>query len=124
MNDFLFKEETYKIIGLCMEVHRTLGRGLSENLYKDALEIEFTENSVPYNRENEYEVKYKDKILPHKYYADFVVYENIILEVKACKNIVDDFVAQTLNYMAIANSKVGLIINFGVESLQYKRLAR
>ena len=91
MDDFLYKDETYKIIGICMEVHRVLGKGLSENLYKDALEIEFRENNVPYARENGYEVKYKERILPHKYYADFVLYDDIILEVKACKTILDDF---------------------------------
>ena len=85
-------------------VHKVLGRGLSENLYKDALEIEFKENSVPYKRENGYIVTYKDKILPHKYYADFIVCDNIILEVKAYKNIAEEFVAQTLNYMSLAKN--------------------
>jgi GxxExxY protein len=68
-------------------------------------------------------VTYKDKILPHKYYADFIVYDNITLEVKACKNILEEFLAQTLNYMSLAKSKVGLIVNFGEKSLTHKRLA-
>ncbi|WP_407931141.1 GxxExxY protein, partial [Ignavibacterium album] len=64
----------------------------------------------------------KNYILPHKYYADFVVYNEIILEVKAVNGIVDEFIKQTLNYLAISKCKLGLIVNFGEESLKYKRI--
>lgn len=107
-----------------MEVHKILGRGLSESLYKDALEVEFNRNEIPYKREKGYEVTYKDIILQHKYYADFIVYDNIILEIKASKGIPDEFLAQTLNYMSIAKSKLGLLVNFGEDSLKYKRLVK
>ena len=73
MDDFYLKEETYKIIGLCMEVHRILGKGHSEVVYKDALEYEFKINSIPFQREKIYEISYKEIILPRKYIADFVV---------------------------------------------------
>ena len=79
------EEETYKIIGICMEVHRILGPGLLEVIYKDALEIEFKENNIPFEREKEFLIEYKGKILPHKFYSDFIVNEDIILEVKAVK---------------------------------------
>jgi len=122
MTKLIYKEESYKIIGLCMEVHRELGRGLLEAVYKDALEYEFTTNKIPFEREKTYKVRYKDIILPHEFYADFVVYDNIILEIKARSKIVDEFIKQTLNYMAIAKSPLGLLINFGEPSLKYKRL--
>ena len=66
------EEETYKIIGICMEVHRILGPGLLEIIYKEALEIEFRENNIPFEREKEFAIEYKGKILPHRFYADLV----------------------------------------------------
>jgi len=82
----LFKDETYAIIGLCMGVHRTLGHGFLEIVYKDAIELDLRELEIPYFREKEYKVEYKGRILPHKFYADFVVENKIILEVKAAEN--------------------------------------
>ncbi len=115
------REETYKIIGLCMEVHRNLGPGLLEIIYKDALEIEFKENNILFEREKEFAIEYKGKILPHKFYADFIVNEDIILEVKAVKEFSNEHIAQTLNYLKLANSEIGLLVNFQTKSLQYKR---
>jgi GxxExxY protein len=115
------EEETYKIIGICMEVHRTLGPGLLEVVYKDALEIEFRENNIPFEREKEFMINYKGKILPHKFYADFIVNEDIILEVKAVKEFSNEHIAQILNYLKLANSEIGLMINFQTKSLEYKR---
>jgi GxxExxY protein len=117
------EEETYKIIGICMEVNRTLGPGLLEIIYKDALEIEFKENNIPYEREKEFLIVYKGKILPHKFYSDFIVNEDIILEVKAVKEFSNEHVAQVLNYLRLANSEIGLLVNFQGKSLQYKRYA-
>ena len=117
-----YKTECYKIIGLCMEVHSNLGKGLSEIIYKDALEYELNKNNIPYSRELKFEVKYKDVILNHYYYADFVAYNDIILEIKAKSGIIEEHIAQTLNYMSISKSKIGLIFNFGEDSLTYKRL--
>lgn len=113
--------ETYKILGICMEVHRILGPGLLEIIYKDALEIEFRENNIPFEREKEFIIQYKDKILPHRFFADFIVNEDIILEVKAIKEISNEHIAQVLNYMKLADSEIGLIVNFQPKSLQYKR---
>ncbi len=67
MNDLLYKEEAYKIIGTCMEVHNNLGAGFLEIVYKDALEYEFNKNNIPYEREKEYMVHYNNIILPHKF---------------------------------------------------------
>ena len=105
-----------------MEVHRILGGGLLEIVYKDALEYEFRKHNIPFEREKEYDIKYKDIVLAHKFYADFVVYDEIILEIKAAKEIIDEHTAQTINYLKLADSDLGIIINFNKKSLQHKRI--
>jgi len=105
-----------------MEVHNNLGAGFLEIVYKDALEYEFKKEAIPYEREKIYEVHYKDIILPHKFYADFAVYNNIILEVKAVNAIADEFIAQSINYLKVSGNKLVLLVNFGELKLNYKRL--
>ena len=122
MADLIYKEESYKIVGICMEVHNQLGAGFLEIVYKDAIEYEFTKAAIPYEREKEYIVEYKDVILPHKFYADFVVYDKIILEIKCMSGLVDEHLAQTLNYLKVSGNKLGLLVNFGQEKLQTKRV--
>ena len=116
------QDESYLIIGICMEVHKILGRGLLEIVYKDAIEYEFNRQNIPYEREKKYEVEYKDVILPHNFFADFVVYDRIILEVKAQKGIVDEHFRWVINYLAISKCPLGLIVNFGENSLVTKRI--
>jgi GxxExxY protein len=122
MEVFYLKDETYKIIELCMEVHKILGKGHSEVVYKDALEYEFKLNSIPFEREKMYEIEYKDIVLPRKYVADFVVYNEIIFEVKAISQLTNSDIKQTLNYLASSKNKLGLLANFGEDSLKYKRI--
>ncbi|SRR5258708_4607325 len=123
MEKFPFKDETYSIIGICMEVHKILGHGFLEIVYKDAIEYEAQQKQIPYSREKEYLVQYKEIILPHKFYADFVVFDNIILEIKAAEGgISDAFISRILNYLKASRCRVGLIINFGKNKLEYKRL--
>lgn len=120
---FVQKNETYEIIGICMEVHRTQGHGFSEIIYKDAIETELRGRNIPFNREKEFCVDYKGIILPHTFFADFIVFENIVLEIKASEGgIADEHISQVLNYLKVSRCKVGLLINFGRTSLQYKRL--
>lgn len=121
MENHYREEETYKIIGICMEVHRNLGPGLLEVIYKDALEIEFKENNISFEREKKFSIEYKGQILPHKFYADFVVNEDVILEIKAVKEFSNEHIAQVLNYMKLSNSEIGLLLNFQTKSLQHKR---
>jgi len=123
MSEFLFKQETYEIIGLCMEVHRILGNGFSEIVYKDAMVIEAKLREFAIEREKKFEIVYKEQILQHQFFADFVFFDEIIVEIKAIdKEINDEYIAQTLNYLKISDCRVGLIINFGRKSLEYKRL--
>jgi len=116
------QNETYKIIGICMEIHRILGKGLLEIVYKDAIELEFKEQNIPYEREKKYEVEYKGVILPHYFFADFVVFDKIIFEVKAQKGLVDNHYRWVLNYLGLSKCPLGLIVNFGTDSLVTKRL--
>jgi GxxExxY protein len=122
MDKIIYKEESYDIIGKCMEVHSHLGAGFLEIVYKDALEYEFRNAGIPYEREHKYEVNYKNIILPHMFFADFVVYDKIILEIKAVTGISDEFVAQALNYLKVSGNKLALIVNFGEMRLQYRRI--
>jgi GxxExxY protein len=117
-----YQEETFKIIGIGMEIHRILGKGFSEIVYKDAFEYEFKQHGILYTREKEYLVNYKATILPHKFYADFVVFDKIILEVKSKKGVVEEHYAQVMNYLAISKLEVGLLINFHEKSLEHKRI--
>jgi len=105
-----------------MEVHNNLGMGFKEAVYKDALEIEFKSREIPFTREKQYKIEYKGIVLPHKYYADFIIYDSIILEVKSTAFIVDNFIAQTINYLKASGIKLGIIANFGEKSFAYKRV--
>ena len=122
IDDFPLKDETDFIIGKAYEIHRSLGFGFAEIVYKDAFEIEFTDNNTLYKREKEYKVYYKERLLKHRFYADFVVFDTIVLEVKAKSAIAEDDYAQTINYLKCSGCKVGLILNFGRGKLEIKRV--
>lgn len=122
MDNLYLKEESYKIIGLCMEVHKILGKGHSEIVYGDALEYEFKKNNISYSRESKFNISYKDVILPSYYFADFVVFDEIILELKAIQSLSNSEIKQTLNYLAASQNKLGLLVNFGEDSLKYRRI--
>jgi len=123
MSNLIYKEEAYKIIGVCMEVYNQLGKGFNEVVYADALEIEFMDNNIPYSREKKYGIVYKGNLLPHKYKADFIIDNKIVLELKAISCLTSAHIKQqTLNYLAVSKLKLGLLINFGEDSLIYKRV--
>ena len=122
MDTIYLKEESYKVLGLCMEVHKILGKGHSEKVYGDALEYELKKNEIPYSRESKFNITYKDILLPTYYFADFVVFEEIILEIKAIESLSSSEIKQTLNYLAASQNKLGLLVNFGEDSLKYRRI--
>ncbi len=123
MKNLLLEEETYQIIGICLDIHQILGHGFSEAVYKDAIELEAKEKEMIFEREKAYNVYYKGTKLCHKFIADFEFFNSVILEVKASdKGISDDHIAQTLNYIRVSGNKVGLIVNLGRRSLQQRRL--
>src|ERR1700761_4279705 len=122
MADILFKEESYKIIGACFEVHKILGHGFKEAVYKDALELELNKLNIPFSREKPYSIFYKEQKLKHFFVADFVVYDTIILEIKIGNYIGDPYLKQTLNYLKASGLRLGIVINFGTPSLEYQRV--
>lgn len=105
-----------------MEVHKKLGAGFLESVYSEALEIEFKNAEIPYEREKKLPVFYDDKPLNKYFRADFVCYNSIIIELKATKFLVDADHKQTLNNIKATMFKLGLLINFGTPSLTYKRI--
>lgn len=119
---FPLQQETYRLIGICMEVQRTLGYGFSEVIYKDAMELEFIDNELAYQRGKKYSVSYKNKQLGHQFYVDFACFDRVIVEVKSSdKGITPDHVAQILNYLKVTGCEVGLLVNFGRRKLEYQR---
>lgn len=118
MSNLLLAEETYTIIGMCMEVHRILGHGFSEIVYKEVLVLEAKQKGIQIELEKEYKIEYKHTILPHSFFADFVFLDTIIVEVKAQENAINRAcISQTLNYLKASDCRIGLIINFGRNSL-------
>lgn len=122
MPEILFKEESYKIIGACFEVHKVLGHGFKEVVYKDALELEFNRLGIPFQREKPFSITYKDQILKHYFVADFIVYDSIILEIKIGSYIGDPYIKQTLNYLKASGVRLGIVVNFGTPSVEYQRV--
>jgi GxxExxY protein len=119
--EYPLSKETSIIIGLAMEVHKNLGKGFLEIVYKDALEYELKREGIYFEREKQFLVHYKDIILPHKFFADFIVFNSLILEIKAQSGLAENQYAQLLNYLAVSKCKVGLLLNFGESSLSFKR---
>jgi len=120
----VYEKETYSIIGAAMEVHKILGCGFLEAIYQEALAIEFEKRKIPFIQEKKLEVEYKDHTLSKYYEADFVCYNKIIVETKAQKEISGIDEAQVINYLKATGFKIGLVINFGAERLESKRLYR
>lgn len=119
------KEElTGKIINACMEVHNELGNGFLEPVYQEALEEEFKIQGIPYVREKLLPVMYKGKQLKKEYYADFVCYDDIIVELKAVSVLSKPHKAQVLNYLNAASKEIGLLINFGETKLKWERITK
>jgi len=120
----LYEKETYLIIGAAMEVHKELRNGFLEAVYQEALEKEFLEKCIPYKREVPLKIYYKNKQLNKFYIADFICYNEIIIEIKATSEITNEHQAQLINYMTATRLKLGLIINFGKQSLEHKRMVK
>src|SRR5215475_1594912 len=112
MNELLYKQEAFQLVGFCMEIHRELGKGHDEVIYKDALVDELSRAQIPFAREKTYAISYKGVILPHFYYADFVIWDKILFEGKAVERLTDAHVKQVLNYLAASKLRVGLLVNF------------
>ncbi len=122
VDNLIYREEVYSFIACCFEVHKTLGKGFLEAVYKDALCYELKQKNIPYEREKKFEIEYKDIVLPHYYFCDLMIYGKIIVEIKAQEDIINSSYKQLINYLAASNTKLGLLVNFGEESLKFKRV--
>jgi GxxExxY protein len=119
---FLYKNETYSIIGAAMEVHKILGAGFFEPVYQEALEREFLLRDIPFEREKQFTIWYKEQKLSKYYVADFVCYDRIIVETKALSALTNEHLSQVINYLKVSKHEIGLLINFGQESLNFERV--
>ena len=120
--ELIFKDECYQIIGACMSVHRELGCGFLEAVYQEALEEEFKSRNIPYLREESLAIVYKGKVLSKRYTADFICYNSIIIELKALSELSSVHKSQLINYLKVTKHKLGLLVNFGQNSLESKRV--
>lgn len=118
----LHRDLTFQIIGILFDVHKNLGKGFSEIVYKDAIEYEFSSRGIPFEREKEYAVRYRDVILRHKFFCDFVVFDKIILEIKSVESLGSTHISQCLNYLRVSGIELALLVNFNKHSLEYKRV--
>lgn len=123
MVEIIYKELLYAVIGAAIEVHKILGGGFLESVYESALAYEFELRRIKFERQKRLYVSYKDKIIG-EYIADLVIEDQIILELKAVSAISPAHEAQAHHYLSATGVKLAIILNFGTESLQQKRIVR
>jgi GxxExxY protein len=116
-------ELTSKIIGCCMEVHRILGNGFQEVIYQRALAIEFNRQYINFSREHEMDIYYKEENIGTRR-VDFFVEGKVMLELKALIHLEDVHLAQAINYLEAYGLGIGLLVNFGAKSLEFKRVMK
>ena len=122
MAELILKEEVYQIVGAAMEVYYQLGCGFLEPIYQQALEIELGRRRIPFEPQQELVIWYKGEMLEKKYVADFICFNQIIIELKALNGLSGRQIAQLINYMKITGMHVGLLFNFGsTPKLEWKR---
>lgn len=122
MNQLYLESESSRIIQACYEVQNMLGHGFLEPVYQEALALEFLERSIPFHKEKRLNINYKGRQLDKFYIADFICFNEIILEIKAVEGLNEVFVGQVLNYLKATNLKLGLLVNFGTPRVQIKRV--
>jgi GxxExxY protein len=120
-NNLIYKDEVYQIVAAALEVHKVLGHGFLEAVYQEALALEFTERRIPFDSERLLDIEYKGRRLQKEYRADFLCYDKIIVELKALDFLSSKEEAQVLNYLKASSIKVGVLLNFGGPSLEWKR---
>jgi GxxExxY protein len=122
--ELILKEEVFAIVGAAMEVSNELGAGFLEAVYQEALGIEFVERGIPCAAQVPIEIMYKGRRLAKEYIPDFICYDQVIVEIKAIKQLTSTEEAQLLNYLKASGRPVGVLLNFGSPRLEWKRMAR
>ena len=120
MSNLLYPSESNKLLGLAIQLHKELGCGFKEKVYQDAFEVLLNENKIPYEREKHICIEYHGVVLEHDFYYDFLCYGKIGVELKAYSEIIGEHESQLINYLHVGNHQLGLLLNFGSSSLQYK----
>jgi len=124
MGDFMYKEETYRIIGACFEVYQEKGCGFLEPVYQECMEIELGLQQIPFVAKHPLRLAYKSHPLRHTYEPDLVCFDKVVVELKAVSTLTDEHRAQLLNYLNASGLDVGMLVNFGhYPGLEYQRLA-
>ena len=122
MPELLFKNEVYALVGAAMEVHRENGSGFSEPVYQECLEMELTDRMIPFEAQKEMPVYYKGRQIKKTYIADLVAHKKIIVELKALDRLTSREESQVINYLKVSKLELGVLINFGGPSLEWKRI--
>ena len=120
MADLLYAEESKRLLGLAMQLHRELGCGFKEKVYQDAFEVLLRENDIPFEREKHLSLVYHGVVLQHDFFYDFLCYGVIGIELKATAELTGEHESQLINYLHVGHNYLGLLLNFGTTSLQYK----
>jgi len=121
-HELILRDECFKIVGASMAVHNELGSAFLEPVYQQALAIEVQKRDIPFSKEQRLEIYYKEALLEKKYYADFLCYDRIVVELKVCTGLSDQHISQALNYLSALKLNLALLINFGTPRLQWKRV--
>jgi len=119
----LYRQLTYKIIGILYKVHKTLGCGFPEKVYRQAIEMELKKENIPYETEKEFKVKYEGKEIG-RFRLDLTIDNKVILELKAVEKIPKVYREQLISQLKAAPYEVGLLVNFGTPKLEYMRIVR
>lgn len=113
MNEIIYREESYKIMGACFEVYKEKGCGFLESVYHECLELEMSEQRIPFVTKTNLQLTYKGRLLKQTYEPDFACFDKIILEIKAVSKLTDEHRAQVHNYHRATGHRLGLLVNFG-----------
>ena len=123
MDDMLYKDECYAIIGACFAVYNDMGCGFSEPIYQECLEIEMEYLGIPFAAQPPQRLSYRGRKLKHRFIPDFICYDHIVIEIKAVSSLCDEHRSQMLNYLNACNMPLGLLVNFGhYPKLEYERI--
>jgi GxxExxY protein len=123
--EIIYKEESYKIMGACFEVYKEMGCGYLEAVYQECLQKEFLLQGLPFESQKLLALSYKGQLLEQKYIPDFVLFDKIIIELKAVKELASEHQAQMHNYLKATGLKLGILVNFGHHpQVEYKRVAK
>lgn len=121
-HELIFKEKVYAIVGAAIEVSNELGAGFLEGVYQEALVIELSARGIPFMTQVPIQISYKGRTLSKEYIPDFIFYEQVIVEIKAIKQLTSIEEAQLLNYLKATEKPIGILINFGSPKLEWKRM--